>query len=137
MKRLVDIRRTLGLERMVFFTGFKINPYPYVRAADLYICSSLLEGLNTAMSEAIILNKPVISTKVSGATEVLGENNEYGLVVENNEEALYNGMKKMMTNPKLLEHYRQKSCERAAFFDPINTVKAVENMIVEVVECRI
>jgi glycosyltransferase involved in cell wall biosynthesis len=89
--------------------------------------------LSTVISEAIILGVPVISTRVSGAEEVLGYNNEYGLVVENSEEALYQGMKELIENPDRIEFFRNKSVERARFFDTAKTVKEVEDLIEEVV----
>ena len=135
-KKLLEQRKNLGLENEVFLGGYQENPFPYLKSADLFVCSSRQEGLNTAMSEAIILGTPVISTCVSGATEVLGENSEYGLLVENNDNALYEGLKKLLTSPELLAHYREKAKERAAFFDTSTTVNAVENLIDEVAACH-
>ena len=60
------------------FLGFKENPYKYVSKCDLYICSSRREGFSTAVTEALILGIPVVSTDCSGARELLGQNDEYG-----------------------------------------------------------
>ncbi|HNS33023.1 MAG TPA: glycosyltransferase [bacterium] len=112
--------------------GFKVNPYPYLKKADLFVCSSLTEGLSTVISEAIILGVPVISTRVSGAEEVLGNNNEYGVLVENSEEALYLGMKELIINRDRISFYRERARERAAFFDTMHTVREVEALMEEV-----
>ena len=61
---------------------------------------------------------------------MLGENNEYGLVVDNDEEALYQGIKKLITDKELLCHYKQKAIERGKRFSTEETVKAVEEMLV-------
>ena len=127
---------TLSLENDIIFGGYQENPYSLLKKADLFVCSSIQEGLNTAMSEAIILGVPVISTKVSGASEVIGENNEYGLMVENNDLALYEGLKKILSHQELLKEYRAKSIERAQFFDTSTTVRATEKLIDEVYSCR-
>lgn len=76
------------------FLGYRDNPYKYVKKADLYVCSSRREGFSTAVTEALIVGTPVVSTNCSGAYELLGKNNEYGIVTENNEDALYEGIKK-------------------------------------------
>lgn len=60
----------------------------------MYVCSSRREGFSTAVTEALIVGTPVVSTNCSGAYELLGKNNEYGIVTENNEDALYEGIKK-------------------------------------------
>jgi glycosyltransferase involved in cell wall biosynthesis len=126
---LKELQHHLNLEDIVIFGGYQSNPFPYVKNADLFVVSSRQEGLNTAMSESLILGTPVISTLVSGATEVLGENSEYGLVVDNDDAALYEGLKKLLSSPDLLAHYRMKAKERASFFDTAKTVKAVEDLI--------
>lgn len=116
--------------------GYQSNPYKYVSNSDVFVCSSYEEGLSTAVTEAVILGVPVVSTDVSGAKEILGENNEYGIVTENNEEALYEGLKKMITDIKLREHYAEMSKERAAFFDTAATVKQAEALFEEVIKGR-
>lgn len=118
-----------GIENKVTFLGYQTNPYKYVRACDLFVCASLAEGFSTAATEALIVGTPVVTVDVFGMKEMLGENNEYGLVTENSEEALYEGIKKMLTTPGMLEDYAKRADERGKYFSTENTVKAVENML--------
>ena len=113
------------------FVGFQSNPYKYVKAADLYVCSSRREGFSTAVTEALIIGTPVVSTNCSGAYELLGYNNEYGIVTENNEEALYEGIKRMLEGENLT-HYRQKAQERGLEFNTEKSVESAETMFKEV-----
>jgi UDP-N-acetylglucosamine:LPS N-acetylglucosamine transferase len=62
---------------------------------------------------------------------MLGENNEYGIVTQNNEEALCQGIKNLLSNPQLLAHYKEKAAERGHYFSKEKTVKAVEEMLDE------
>lgn len=114
--------------------GFSENPYKYVAKADLFVCSSRREGFSTAVTEALILGVPVVSTKVSGAYELLGENDEYGIVTDNDEDALYYGVKKLLESPSLLQHYRNQADERGKHFNKEETIKAVENMVEKLFE---
>ena len=66
--------------------------------------------------------------------EMLGENNEYGIVTENSEEDLYWGIKKLLDNPTLLEHYKTRAIERSKAFSTEETVLAVERMMLDLVE---
>lgn len=109
--------------------GYHTNPYKYVKNADLFVCSSLSEGFSTAATEALIVGTPVCTVEVAGMKEMLGENNEFGIVTENNEEALYEGIKSLLDNPDLLKYYKEKAVERGKFFSTEKTVKAVEDMI--------
>lgn len=123
-KQLADY----GLESTFTFMGYNTNPYKYVKNCDLYVCSSLSEGFSTAVTEALIVGTPVVTTLCSGMQEMLGENNEYGIVTGNNEDALYAGIKRILTEKDLLEYYSKKAKERGTFFDTKNTVRAVEEM---------
>lgn len=111
------------------FLGYNTNPYKYVKACDLYVCSSLSEGFSTSVTESLIVGTPVVTTLCSGMQEMLGENNEYGIVTENNEDALYEGIKKMLTTPGMLEEYAAKALERGKYFSTEKTTQAVEKML--------
>ncbi len=111
------------------FMGYKTNPYKYVRNCDLYVCSSLSEGFSTSVTESLIVGTPVVTTLCSGMQEILGENNEYGIVTENNEEALYEGIKRILTEEDLLDYYSEQAKERGKFFDKGNTTRAVEELL--------
>ena len=111
------------------FMGYNTNPYKYVKACDLYVCSSLSEGFSTSVTESLVVGTPVVTTLCSGMQEMLGEKNEYGIVTENNEDALYEGVKKKLTTPKLLEHYAEKALERGKEFSKEKATKAVEDML--------
>lgn len=105
----------LHLEDTVQLMGFRTNPYPYIAASDLYVCSSYVEGFSTVVSEAVVLGIPVVTTKSSGMQEILGDS-EYGLITENNDEALYQGLYQLLSEPDTYRHYQQKVKERAPFF---------------------
>ena len=118
-----------NIENSFLLLGFKENPYQYVSRCDLYVCSSRREGFSTAVTEALIVATPVVSTNCSGAKELLGDNNEYGIVVENSEDGIYEGMKQMLSDPELLSHYKKQSKIRGGFFSRTATVCAVEEML--------
>jgi len=68
----------------------KKNPYPYFLLGDVFILSSEFEGFPTTIMEALTLKIPIISTNVSDLEELI--NNKYGIVVEKNDESIYNSM---------------------------------------------
>ena len=123
--------REYGVQDTFLLLGFKPNPYQYVSRCDLYVCSSRREGFSTAVTEALIVGTPVVSTNCSGAKELLGENNEYGLVVDNSEAGVYAGMKKMLSNPALLAHYKEKAKERGGFFSREQTLNTTQRFLEE------
>ena len=88
-----------------------------MKQADLYIQSSAFEGFSVVSQEAMYLSLPIISTECSGARELLGYNNEYGMVVENSENGLFDGLEYILNNLDVLEHYKSKSIEKKSFFE--------------------
>ena len=129
IEQLNEKAKEYGVADSFIMLGFRENPYKYVAKSDLYICSSRREGFSTAVTEALILGIPVVSTECSGAKELLGDNNEYGIVVDNSEEGIYEGLKRMLSNPDLLKHYKKQAEIRGGFFSKEKTVKAVEEML--------
>lgn len=67
-----NLVKALGLEEKVLFTGLKKNPFPYLRESDIYILTSISEGLPNALVEALALSLPVVSANcLSGPAEIL------------------------------------------------------------------
>lgn len=56
-----SIKRT-GMQENVIILGKRSNPYPYIKACDVYIQPSRYEGKSIVVREAQILGKPVIIT---------------------------------------------------------------------------
>lgn len=111
LKKLID---RLHMNDKIKLLGFRKNPYPYMKDSDLFICSSQAEGFSTVATEATILGVPIVSTRVAGMTDLLGES-EFGLIVDNDENALKNGIKKVL-DEDLIEYYKILAQKRANDF---------------------
>ena len=119
-----------GLQKRVALFGFQTNPYKYLNQGDLFVCSSLAEGYSTAVTEALILGLPVITTECSGMAELL-KGGECGVITENSEEALYEGLKKVLSDGDVLSYYRRKAQERGKDFTIRSLVAPVERLLSE------
>lgn len=63
MNEIHSTIRSCGVEDRVFLVGFQENPYKYLKNADVFVLSSLYEGLPNVMLEAMYLGKPVAATR--------------------------------------------------------------------------
>ena len=63
--------------------------------------------------------------------EMLGENSEYGLICENNEEALYKTLKNFLKNKKQFDHYKKVVQKRTEIFDIKTSIKNIEKLFEE------
>ena len=57
------------LQNHVVFLGIQTNPYPLLKQADVFLMTSFYEGKSIALEEAKILNKPIVITNFSSATD--------------------------------------------------------------------
>ena len=126
-QRLQQVVSNNHAESYIEVTGELRNPYPYIKEADLLVCASYFEGYNLTVSEALILGTPVLSTDCTGPNEIL-DYGKYGMIVENSEEGLYNGLKQFADDPDLLKEYREKALQRQEFFDEDRILKRITDL---------
>lgn len=124
---LKEYINTHSLNEIVTLWGFQKNPYPYLKHSDVFVCSSVSEGYSTAVTEALILELPVITTACSGMDELL-LNGKCGLITDNTKEDLYLGIKKCLDHPDILSTYKTQIKQRNKEFELSNRISQIENM---------
>lgn len=117
-----------NLEQSVKLLGFDSNPYKYIAKSDLFVCPSYTEALSTVCIEALILEIPVLTTDCAGMKEILG-NSEYGYIVENNTDALFKGINRMINDRKLYKYYKEMTKFRSEYFDKEITMNKIYELL--------
>ena len=117
-----------SLDERIKLFGFQENPHKFIKNSDVFVCSSYAEGYSTAVSEAVILGVPVITTECSGMREIFG-GEDCGIICENSDEALFEAMKKVLDEPSLLEFYKEGEKKRAESFSMASRIRVVEDFI--------
>jgi glycosyltransferase involved in cell wall biosynthesis len=84
--RLESLVRTLGMEGRVHMPGYLDRPERVLEEADLMVLPSHTEGLPNAALEALLMEVPVLATRVGGTPEVVVDG-ETGRLVEAREPA--------------------------------------------------
>lgn len=120
------------LGNSVTLFGFQSNPYPYMKAADVVVCSSNYEGFSTVVTESTILGKAVVTTDCSGMREILGDS-EFGLITENSDEAFLVGVRTMLRDQNLRKKYAALALERGKRFSMQKLVAETEDYLRKVV----
>lgn len=80
-----------ALDDVVTFLGEKANPYPYLKACDLMVLPSRMEGMGIVIWESLVCGTPVIATDSGGPREALNEG-RWGAVVENTTDGIRRGI---------------------------------------------
>lgn len=79
---LESLVSSLGIQEKVYMPGFVDNPFNYLISSDVFVLSSIYEGLPNALIQALLLDVPCISTNCkSGPNEILA-NGDYGQLVK-------------------------------------------------------
>lgn len=128
--KIQDQLNTLGLQDTTKMLGFSSNPYPYMKKADFYIMSSRHEGFPTIIAEALILNKPISATDISGIRDLL-QDGKLGNITPNSEEGIYEGMKKFLTDKNSTEEYKKQISETELPFVLERSVEHLQKIIDE------
>lgn len=98
---LEKLIQELHLADKVELAGFKPNPYPYLRKADLFVLSSAWEGLPNALLEAMAFGTSVVSTNCkSGPDEILENGTIAPLVPVGDVDAMAVSMISVLNNPQ-------------------------------------
>ncbi len=99
-EKLTALIQQNNLQDIFILLGIKENPYPYIKAADIYVQPSRFEGKSIAIDEAKILHKPILVTNFSTAKDQI-THEENGLIVDMNPESIYRGIKALIDDKPL------------------------------------
>jgi glycosyltransferase involved in cell wall biosynthesis len=70
---LKSLTERLGIQKNFHFLGFRNDTIPILNLMDIFVLSSLDEGLPMAMLEAMAARRPVVSTRVGGIPKVISD----------------------------------------------------------------
>ena len=108
--RIIESIKKCHMEDRVILLGKKSNPYPYIKACDVYIQPSRYEGKCVSVIEAQSLHKPVIITNYPTAKSQLKDGYD-GMIVPMENEKCASRIQQIVTNDQLLDTMRQNCCK--------------------------
>ena len=92
-----------GMEDNVIILGKKSNPYPYIKACDIYCQPSRYEGKSVTVREAQMLCKPVVVTNYPTASSQIQDGVD-GKIVSLDNESCAQGIAEFILNTELQKH---------------------------------
>ena len=99
------IRRKIaesGMQDNVIILGKKSNPYPYIKACDVYVQPSRYEGSSVTVREAQILCKPVVVTDYPTSSNQVNNGHD-GVIVPMDNSGCADGIIRLLDNHLLLD----------------------------------
>jgi len=100
LAELKALAASLGIARELVFTGFRSDVGAFYKIADLFVMSSVQEGLGTAVLDALAEGKAVVATDCGGIPEIINDGETGRLVEPANPEALARGIIDVLRHPE-------------------------------------
>jgi glycosyltransferase involved in cell wall biosynthesis len=119
--------KDLGLERHVVLGGFRNDIIGLIKSFDLFVMSSITEGLGTSILDAMACAKAVVGTRTGGIPEAVRDNETGLLVPPHDEAALAAAIVRVLKDPALRARLASSGRQRAAEYF------GVERMVAETV----
>lgn len=95
----------------VILLGKRENPYPYIKACDLYVQPSRYEGKSVTVREAQMIGKPVVITNYATATSQL-EDGVDGIIVPMDNKGCAAGIAALLLDPSKMAFLKKNCLER-------------------------
>jgi len=119
----------LGLQGRVRFLGIRADVADILRASDMFVLSSRVEGNLMSVMEAMAAGLPVVSTAVGGVPELVREGVTGLLVPSEDAEALAQAMQALVDDPVRRQAMGAAARQYAmAHFDIRHTVRGYEQL---------
>ncbi|HEU4724047.1 MAG TPA: glycosyltransferase, partial [Candidatus Eisenbacteria bacterium] len=129
-------RDALALGTTVRFLGFREDVNDLLRAADLFVVSSCLEGMGTATLDAMASGLPVVATRVGGIPEIVADGETGILVPARDPAALAGAMRRLAADPALRARFGEAGRARAREFSADRTEERTRAMYDEILQRR-
>lgn len=111
LTELQALSASLGINQHLVFTGFRRDVGAFYKLADLFVMSSVQEGLGTAVLDALALGKPVVAANSGGIPEIIDNGQTGRLVAPANPYALAEGIIELLTNTAYAKRMAQRGCQ--------------------------
>ena len=127
-ENLEALAKELGVENQIHFLGFRTDVKEIMAAADIFLFTTLQEGMPRSMMEAMAVGLPCIASAIRGNVDLI-ENGENGYVcAPKDANAFADAIAKLSQSREIREEISKKNLEKIKGYD----VSVVEKEILEI-----
>ncbi|HHY78097.1 MAG TPA: glycosyltransferase family 4 protein [Clostridiales bacterium] len=109
LEQCKSLAADLGISDDVVFTGYRTDIKSILKNCDLFVCHSKSEALGISILEAMTCGLPVIATDSGGTREIIGKNNDFGMLVNyGDKEGLTDAIIKLIQDKELYNKYQKE-----------------------------
>ena len=128
-KEFENLSRKLEIQEKVIFLGSRDDIPEILAISEIFVLSSLWEGISLALIEAMAAGKPIVATDIPGNRELIRHGENGLLVTKEDSEALAYALKGLLDNPSRARRLGDKAYQEAkARFDISLTIRELEKI---------
>jgi len=110
-KRLQKLVGDIGISQKFYLLGFREDILNIINAMDIFVITSIHEGIPMSLLEAMALRKPVVATSVGGIPEVIKPGVNGLLIPVNDEKELADKCLNLLDDISLAENISEQAQE--------------------------
>ncbi|MEH8035161.1 glycosyltransferase [Gallibacterium anatis] len=128
LDNLKQLAKELNIEKQIHFLGFRTDIKELLKIANLFLFTTLQEGLPRSMMEAMASGLPCIASEIRGNVDLL-ENNKGGFLVSpKNIESISERINYLRAHPDICEEMACNNLQRIKQFDIKEVTKKIEDI---------
>ncbi len=135
-KQLEELAKELGLSESLVFAGVRKDIAEIMHSLDLFVLTSLNEGLGRVLLEAMACGIPVVASRVGGVGEIVLHRETGLLVSPKDPEGIAAAILEILNNKKKAELFSRKGKEKARLFDVERMIEKTEEVYRELLAVR-
>jgi glycosyltransferase involved in cell wall biosynthesis len=133
-RELKDLVRAEGLESKVIFAGVRTDVEMILSALDIFLLPSLIEGLSTALLEAMAAGRAILSSDIPANT-LLVRNGKNGITVDpNNRDEIKAALIRLATDAELRTRLGEAAAQTARNYDEEQIFPIIERYYNQILE---
>lgn len=117
----------LAVSDTVSLMGHKENPYPYLKNSSIFVHNSASEGYGNVLLEALILNKPIVSSPIKSADEILNKG-KWGRITNSRSEDLHKNLKELILGKEKRRDLERLLVLNQPVYDPETIKKEIDDI---------
>lgn len=133
---LEQLADNLGLSKKIIFLGWRSDVSRILSILDLFVISSLNEGMGRVLVEAMALGKPIVATRVGGIPSVVADGESGLLVPSRDSMGLAEAMGKLLNSPERAREMGEEGRKRVPLFSAKTMVERTEQLYKELLRER-
>ncbi|MPM13908.1 putative glycosyltransferase EpsD [bioreactor metagenome] len=130
--KLEELAFELNVDKQIHFLGYRKDIINLMLCSDIFISTSLREGLSRSVMEAMASGLPCLVSKIRGNTDLITEGKGGCLIEPNNEDQFASKIAYLVNNPELRIKMGMENLNNVNQYDVNNVTKIIESIYEEV-----